>query len=154
RTWRRGPTGNLRALWGSSPGDVYAAGYDGEVFHTTDGGVTWHKRELGVPLTAVWGRSASDVFLAGAGGALFHSADGNTWTRLPLPTTEDVAAIARAPGGPLVAATFTGPILRSHDNGATWSVSRPADDYERHGLFVDPAGEIWIAGRKKAVPHP
>ena len=68
----------LRAVWGSSPSDVYAVGttrahYDGSVWSMVSGDGM-----------AVWGSSATDIFAMGCRGSIVHY-DGNTWSLITIP---------------------------------------------------------------------
>src|SRR5581483_6226792 len=68
----------LVALWGSSAGDVWAAGGD-SLLHGD--GTTWTatRAPAGATLRAIWGASPSSVWAAGADLVLHW--DGQDWSR-------------------------------------------------------------------------
>lgn len=60
-------THNLRDVWGNGPGDAYAAGYYGRIFHF--GGSRWSEVDTGIPpdgryLRAMW-TTGNNVFACG-----------------------------------------------------------------------------------------
>jgi hypothetical protein len=59
-------------VWGSGPGDVYAAGYAGAMRHFD--GTTWKAVPTGTAqsLRAVWGHGTSVLYIAGQGGAILR----------------------------------------------------------------------------------
>jgi hypothetical protein len=79
--------GSLRAVFGSSPSDVWVAAYDGQLQHWD--GAHWDS----VPVVrdthwlSLWGSSARDVWAAGLNGLVFHF-QGDGWERINTPTRE------------------------------------------------------------------
>ena len=74
----------LGAVWGSSPSDVFAVGFNGAIFHFD--GTSWSPQVSGTPLHlhAVWGSSSTDVFAAGgtetySGQQVILHFDGTAW---------------------------------------------------------------------------
>jgi hypothetical protein len=69
----------LRAVWGSSASDVYAAGYDGVLMHFD--GSAWSNIELGTmtEMRFAWGESSSNVLVGGQG---VYQFDGKSWGRM------------------------------------------------------------------------
>ena len=69
----------MQAISGSGPGDVFAVGAGGAIWHSN--GTTW--TSMASPTTAqlngVAGTSASDVYAVGTSGTVLHY-DGTAWT--------------------------------------------------------------------------
>jgi len=70
--------GNLNAVWGSGPTDVYVAGDKGTILHYNGRKPTaspwWTAMTSGITsdLHGVWGSSRDDVFVAGENGIMLH----------------------------------------------------------------------------------
>ena len=90
-------TNDLRAVWGTSSSDVYAAGNGSTILHFD--GTEWTTMELSNPqevsLNSISGTSPTDIFAAGDGGLLLHF-DGIGWGPVALQdaNTQVVAASA------------------------------------------------------------
>jgi hypothetical protein len=77
-TWTAVPaatSSELRAVWGASPDDVFAAGYDGAWLHFD--GNDWNLSDLGagVRVEDLWGTGASNVYAASSAGLLHYDGD-------------------------------------------------------------------------------
>lgn len=72
-------TRSLRAVWGSSATDVWAAGDGGSLWHFN--GTTWSPAASGTTLRlrALWGTASNDVFASGDNFTLVHF-DGTAWS--------------------------------------------------------------------------
>jgi photosystem II stability/assembly factor-like uncharacterized protein len=134
---KMGPQDPLTTAYGVAPGNVYAVGPMGTIYHTADDGMTWSK--LAAPsatgttalLTGVWGSSATDVYAVGANGTIVHSTNGTTFnkytgTGAPPTTTafNDVwgsSAGVYAVGSDGTYPNLTHVVYRSIDQGVTWS---------------------------------
>lgn len=70
----------LEAIWGSSPGDLWAVGDKGTIRHYTAGSARWTivASPTTQPLHAIWGTSANDIWAVGDGGTILHY-DGKAW---------------------------------------------------------------------------
>jgi hypothetical protein len=115
----------LESAWASSPTDLYAAGSAGIVYRSSNG-TTW--TPVSTPTSSflyrIWGTSASDIFATGTNGAVLHSTNGTIWTQGTIPagsSTTTFFGVAGVPGGPFFAVGAGGAILRSSDDGASWS---------------------------------
>jgi photosystem II stability/assembly factor-like uncharacterized protein len=139
-TWAAGQGGteaHLKAVRGAGAGLV-AVGHGGTILRSTDGGGTWGPVAGGTTadLVGIWG--AGEVLLVvGWGGTILRSLDGGvTWTRVmgePWPESaswQERNRLRRATpgwlsvsgsGSTVVAIGSDGSILRSTDQGATWS---------------------------------
>jgi hypothetical protein len=63
---------DIRAIWGSSGSDIYAAGTLGDIIHYN--GNQWSPvyTASGNLLTSLWGSSSTDIFAAGQNGKIYH----------------------------------------------------------------------------------
>ncbi|MCK5378880.1 MAG: hypothetical protein KAJ78_05715 [Acidobacteria bacterium] len=104
----------------------WAAGHDGVIVRTQDGGTTWERvywvPEDENPLMDVWFPDADHGFAIGAYGSFFETSDGGiTWTSRYI--SEDdfhLNQIVPAGGERLYIAAEAGLFYRSDDGGATW----------------------------------
>jgi hypothetical protein len=75
----------LRRVWGSGPGDVWAAGDDGaSLWHRLPSGA-WQEVASGlgdptIGLAALWGSGPSDVYAGSRGGPVLLHWDGQAWS--------------------------------------------------------------------------
>ena len=105
----------------------WAAGHDGVILRTRDGGTTWERvywaPEDENPLMDVWFANADEGFAIGAYGAFFETSDGGaTWSSRYI--SEDdfhLNQMARMEDGTLVIAAEAGFIYKSDDAGETWT---------------------------------
>jgi hypothetical protein len=79
---------NVTALWGTGDSDVFAATFDGPVYHWD--GRAWTEQETDVTtgLNHLHGSGPGDVFCVGDRGVVLHY-DGSRWSRVPFPGDSD-----------------------------------------------------------------
>jgi photosystem II stability/assembly factor-like uncharacterized protein len=141
---------NPKSVWVAAPGSYYPLTAQSDtttaqgLFHTTNGGTTWQRIDLGPSFFAVAVRidpkESKRIYACGFHGELYRSADGgNTWdpASINITTTPVNPQIAIAPSSPNViyyaAASqprFWGSagIYRSADYGVTWVLVNPASN--------------------------
>lgn len=172
--WCPVPTGTsalyaLTAVWGSSAGDVWAAGSGGTIIHWD--GAVWAPlpapESLKNTFRVVWGSGPNDVWVATATDLVFHSdgiANGTTtWTHAPNPTGDqyNTAPIysgwGAAAGAPRFGArTFTRidsdgnwgsgnqVVASARDGGVDW-VLEPGSATV-NGIWGASADDVWLVG--------
>jgi photosystem II stability/assembly factor-like uncharacterized protein len=139
---------------------------DFDTFRTTNGGATWAKLPSGFPQFPIYqeealilGSQTRLVATEAEGAAIWKTTnDGASWTNVfDHPGTRGVTDLERLAGGAIVAVTTDGDLLRSTDDGATWSnfttVAGPPSrediavlDVHASGVgFAGGWGGIWIA---------
>jgi photosystem II stability/assembly factor-like uncharacterized protein len=114
----------------------WAAGHDGLILHTADGGDTWTIQRQDVngdkPLFSIFFRDAQHGLAVGLFGSAVQTADGgNSWTPLTVESGEEtdhhLYAIFGDAKPNLYIAGETGMIYRSTDAGASWSTVKTAN---------------------------
>jgi hypothetical protein len=67
-----GTNKDLRALWGSSSGDLWAGGAEGTLLHFT--GKTWTVVPTGTaePIVGLWGRAGVEIIAVTSGGSILQ----------------------------------------------------------------------------------
>lgn len=120
----RSYTGNgISILHFASPGFGLAAGSQGYLLRTRDGGATWTElpRATGRTITAMHGPDARTVVAAGTHGALIRTADGGeTWQAVRSGTASDLRALRFVDASTGFAAGKGGALIQTSDGGATW----------------------------------
>jgi hypothetical protein len=141
-------SGDLLAVWGSGPGDVWAVG---------DGALHWYGGNWmptvvasGVVLAALDGRAADDIYAAGETGLILHY-DGQAWTQEYRHTRGDVVALACLDAETVMALAVW------PDKGGTDVLVR-TDGWRRadelRGVVLDAlwgaaADDVWASGYRK-----
>lgn len=133
RTWDSVPAPTRATLTGvgfasqAAPRTGWAVGHDAVIIGTTDGGKTWAKSFQGENLQDsfldVVVLDARRAIAVGAYGLVVATADaGKTWARRKISDDDThLNRISRGPGGTLYLAGERGTLLRSTDQGATWT---------------------------------
>ncbi len=102
---------HLEAVWGNSPSDVYAAGWNGVILHFN--GTDWRPVDTpsGTFLFGEWVGSATDIFAVGKAGTIFRStADGSALVR-ETPTRKDLFGVWGSGSADVFAVGSAGTIL-------------------------------------------
>lgn len=152
-TWQQSITPTRAMLTCVSFADAehgWAAGHDGVIIATHDGGKTWTRQDGGQDLDTVFldilFLDAQHGFVVGAYGKFLETADGGkTWTARKI-AEEDVHfnRLSRDGTASLYLAGEQGTILISHDLGRTWQ--RSPLDYEGSLFGVRPlSGGLLVA---------
>lgn len=101
-----------------------AAGLDGDIIRSTDGGATWTAaRTGGANLFALAFASDSVAVAAGDSGTIWRSTNaGQTWTAVSSGTLNAISDIRFSSATVGIASTLHGGTLRTTDGGQTWSL--------------------------------
>lgn len=119
----------------------WAVGHDALILATTDGGKTWTQQyqaeNLQDSFLDVLALDTRRVIAVGAYGLYVVTADGGaTWTlRKPVDDDCHFNRISRGPTGTLYLAGERGTLLRSSDDGATWTPIRAPYDGSFYGIL-------------------
>ena len=107
----------------------WAAGHEGAIIATEDGGETWALQRLDTkvdqPLFSIHFTSASEGWACGLWSLLLHTEDGGkTWSAVDVPSTDDeernLSHIFGGKDGSIYIAAEQGSVLRSKDGGKSW----------------------------------
>lgn len=147
-----------------SPSTLYALGFDGTVFKSTDAAVTWTRLAVPAPIVesptkgAVLAVSEYDVKLVCSAAGLYASADGRTWSLLepsPGPTPHPCTDVVALPGGNRLAA-FRDIGVWSWDLVVGWASSALLPQQGADGapirvavsggtIVVNDDGDVWVS---------
>ena len=132
RTWTQSVVPTRAMLTGVSFPDAqhgWAAGHDGVIVSTTDGGQTWRRQDKGDDLETIYldvlFLDAQRGFAVGAYGKFIRTQDGGkTWTP-SAPAEHDIHynRLTASAGGLLFLAGESGSLLISSDAGLSWHPS-------------------------------
>jgi hypothetical protein len=137
----------LRGVWGSSGGDVFAVGdgihrYDGEQWSRMGG------PDSPIPrLVAVWGSSATDVFTVGEYGIILHY-DGLGWSLMREESQRLTDVWGTSPTD--VFAVGDG-IL--HYDGSGWSPMSAPSAGELNGVWGSASDDVYAVGVDGVILH-
>jgi len=144
-TWQSATVPTLATLTGVSfaPESArgWAVGHDALILATTDAGATWTKQWQGEnlqdSLLDVLALDAQHVIAVGAYGLFLSTADGGqNWTRRKIVDSDyHLNRLTRGPAGTLYLAGEHGTLLRSVDDGATWSRLEAPYDGSFYGIL-------------------
>lgn len=150
-----GTSSNLRAAAMGENGMAYAAGRDGVVLKSTNGGASWQVVETGsVQWDGLWAWGDRHAWVVGEQGNIKRTTDGGaSWQSVSSGTGSDLKNVffIDASNGWAVGQNST--VIRSTDGGASWSPSSSGVNFGMDGVhFISPT-EGWVVGNSGAVYH-
>jgi len=127
----------------------WAAGGEGTIIHTTDGGTTWTAQTSNTTegLDGVEFVDAMTGWIVGQDGTILHTTDGGTtWTAQTSNTTQDLNRMhfLDATTGWIVGETGT--ILHTTDGGTTWTAQTSNTSLRLSDIAFGDANNGWIVG--------
>jgi photosystem II stability/assembly factor-like uncharacterized protein len=137
-------------------GGLFIVGEMGSMFRSPDDGQTWEKLEgpYQGSLFGVLGTAESNTLLAyGLRGNLFRSTDfGSTWQPIALqgergPLEFSIANASLLPDSSIVLVGNGGSVMRSTDDGESFTVSNRADRISLAGVTEDDKGNLILVGQ-------
>jgi len=135
---------------------LFVVGEAGSMFRSRDDGQTWEKLEgpyQGSLFGAIGTAEANTLLVYGLRGNLFRSTDfGDTWEPIELmaargPLEFGLSNAALLADGTLVLVGNGGSIMRSTDDGLTFTVSNRADRISLAGVTADDKGNLILVGQ-------
>ena len=155
KTWLRGATPRramLTAVAFVDEKNGWAAGHDGQILASQDGGATWteqrYKPDDKQPLFALRFSDREHGFALGAYGLFLETADGgNTWTpRTIMEDDKHFYAVASDAAGRMAIAAEAGTLLVSADQGRTWQPATSPYKGSFFGLVTTADGALLVYG--------
>jgi formylglycine-generating enzyme required for sulfatase activity len=145
-----GTTNDLRGVWGSSGGDVFAVGDGGTVVHYD--GTDWSAMGWSTPqhLYDVWGSSGSDVFAVGTGGAIVHY-DGTGWSVMSSGTSQYLSGVWGSSSSDVYAVGQAGTIL--HYDGTAWSPMSSGTTAWLNDVWGSGGSDVFAVGMGGTILH-
>jgi hypothetical protein len=150
--------GAITGIWGPTAREIYAVSTSANganLFHTTDGGVTWLPQLVGggVDLDGVGGTlSGDDVYLVGNNAVLLHGS-GTSWTnQMPpfLSANTRLNSVWALSAMDVYVVGSTNTIIHSVTGG--WVQQTPVGTTEYHGVW-GVTGHIWAVGSGGTIMH-
>lgn len=134
-------------LFSRSSGGSWAAGRNGSIYRTTNGGDNWALSfTAGVPLRDGSGFIGTTAYVVGDEGTILRTTNGGmVWTPFDTGTTADLYSFIE--GGQntgLMAVGEAGTIVRSLDNGATWELLSSGVLTDLYALSPSKANSSWL----------
>lgn len=145
--------GYLNGLWGASAGQVFAAGFGGQLMRYTGGAWTLDDSPTEETLWDVWGSSASDVFAVGDAGTILRW-DGTAWTAMTsgLECTCESFYGVWGSGPSNVFAVGDGGIVARYD-GTAWTVPDTLPVAWLGGVWGTGPGDVFAVGADGGIFH-
>lgn len=145
------PGGNLNALWGTGPDQLWAVGESGLIRRRTANG-SWVS-EVGagsVSLNAIWGSSATDIWAVGNNGSIYHRGAScnatSCWTPavLTTPTTFAFASVWGSSTTDVWAVGNGGVIYRF--TGSSWAPQTSGTGVALRAVAGRDSTHVWAVG--------
>lgn len=147
------PSSNLFSLRISPKGNLFLSTYD-EALFSKDGGVSWTSLKGGGSIREFFFTSRGTYLLADWNKGILRYDGSSTKPEIPKIQGENffVTGFSEGPGGILWASTFGGGMLRSDDDGSSWSPFNQG----LNGLFVlsmalSDKGELYVGTMEGGV---
>ncbi|WP_097460686.1 WD40/YVTN/BNR-like repeat-containing protein [Mangrovitalea sediminis] len=154
-----GPWKPLLDVWFRDAKYGFAIGAYGLIFHTDDGGQTWHNWADHVPnpdgyhLNAIAQVKGGALFIAGEAGTVYLSTDdGMTWSSVKSPYGGSFfGALGTGNVNEVLAFGLRGHVFRSDDLGKSWKAVPVDADATLNSGVADGKGRIVLVGNDGSV---
>ncbi len=151
KTWKpiaSGTTEHLLAV--SAMGtQAWAAGFDGVMIHSDDGGRTWRRQKTpsGQGIEGLYFADASHGWAVGWAGTILITANGgDSWREIKADAaTWSLASVYFKDLKDGWAVGFSGELLRSRDGGETWKALKSPVPNWLKSVALDHAGHVWVS---------
>lgn len=146
--WEEDPPVNLRRVFGLTDEILFAAGDEGRLYRSENGGDSWQSLPGdATQIRDVWGSGPDNLYLARESGAIWRSSDaGKTWAALPF-STEDEPCRLFGFGTEIVFVLTRSGLYQSSDQGNTWQkLSLPEGSTKLRDLWASSGNDLYLAG--------
>ena len=147
------PTAGLNAVFFADASHGWAAGNDGIILATADGGKTWNKQTSGTTkfLNCIHFGDLSHGWSVGFNGTILATADsGKTWNRQTSGTTEDIRSTHFSDLSHGWAVGSNGTILATANGGKTWNKQTSGTTEFLTSTHFSDTSHGWAAGASGA----
>ena len=134
---------NARAIWGSSPEELWVAGAAGYLARNRGSGWRLVSAVTDAELVDLWGTAADDVFAVGTGGVIIHY-DGSSWTEMASETSNDLSGVWGWSSSGVLAVGTSGTVRRY--DGGTWSAAASIGATDLTAIWGRSEAAIFVVG--------
>lgn len=148
-TWQRSEQGLpnkttwLLSVWGPSPDQIFAVGWDGFIVHVENGEPKVLDSGVTLDLNAVSGTDSEHVYAVGLSGTILFY-DGQSWATQPRPVPDDLTGVWVSSANSVYAVGYNGTIL--HYNGGQWSSMASPTSEHLESVFGFSDTQIFAVG--------
>jgi photosystem II stability/assembly factor-like uncharacterized protein len=137
------------------PGEVFVSTDSGITFHTSDGGTTWQIQNLPttLPQASMWGFSPTEVYSVGRGDTILHTTNGIGWDLSATSSGQDLNAIWASSRNDIFIAGTGGTIYHSSNDGSTWALQSTGTTTDLFGLWGSGPSDVFAVGDAQVVLH-
>ena len=138
-----GTSEDLYAVWGNTPGSIYAAGANGTLLRYN--GTDWNPIVTGTTVTLrdVWSTSDDVVYVVGDDGTILQGGN-DIFTRVVSNAGADLNAVFGTVPGNAYAVGDGGALL--HYDGSTWTRMNSGTTQDLFGVWTDALNDLVVAG--------
>lgn len=149
--WCRLPGVDLRAVWGSSPTDVWVAGAGTPMLHWDDSGSGWQAvAATPGPYNDLWGSGPDNIFAVGPPGG-FERWNGSSWSRTTLAGTPELVSVFGMGPSDVWFVGDGGTALRW--NGSSSTATNTSVATRLSAVWGVASNDVWAAGINGVMLH-
>ncbi|MEZ4266929.1 MAG: hypothetical protein R3F39_11160 [Myxococcota bacterium] len=139
------PTAAFFKVWGSGPDDVWIVGEGGTVLHGGESGWSLELLPDAARLVTVHGDGDLVMAVGGASDGLAFEHTGGVWSSVDVGQVGIIQGVHVAAGGLAVVAGLNDVVLARRAGVYSTMGPTPAGR-DWHGVWIGPAGDVWLAG--------
>lgn len=145
-TWSNAYVGQINAMWGSAPNDIFAVGASGTIQHYDGSFWSPMTSNTSSTLRAVWGSASNDVFAVGEN--VYTRWNGVSWTATAL--SEAYISLWGSATDNVYAVTESGGVRRW--NGSTWTTPF-SPTVSMWAVWGTSANNVFVVGQNGTIVH-
>lgn len=151
-----GASVDLGDIYFSDPNNGWAAGDNGTIIHTSNGGIQWSTLTSGSPpqFLKSFGFDSGNGIAVGLAGSVLNTADGTNWVPMAAGMPSQFNAVSFAPDGlhGWVAGSLN-TILTTSNGGVTWSQAPGTHSGFFNGIHAVASNDVWAAAKNRNIYH-
>jgi hypothetical protein len=137
---------NLRAIWGTPSGHLWAVGEEGALRNRTPAG-SWdsvpYTLEKWSDLNGIWGVSEPDIYAVGTNGTIIKYHE-HRWEAQDVPVSSDLQAIWGTTASDIYAVGLDGVVL--HFDGEKWTEIDVGSGSYFYGVWGASSADLYVVG--------